>query len=36
MITSGVNGNKTRSNHIMEVEKFLGIEAARESIEYEI
>ena len=25
----GVNGTKTKSNHILEVEKTLGIEAAR-------
>jgi len=32
----GVRGDKTRSTHIMEVEKVLGIEAARRTIMHEI
>ena len=32
MITDGVIGWKTTSNHVMEVEKVLGIEAARKTI----
>ena len=36
MLTSGINASKTRSNHILEVEEVLGIEAARNSIIYEI
>jgi hypothetical protein len=29
MTTSGIDGSKTTSNHIMEVEQYLGIEAGR-------
>ncbi|PIA38792.1 hypothetical protein AQUCO_02700173v1 [Aquilegia coerulea] len=36
MGTPGVNGCKTKSNHIIEVEGTLGIEAARECIIHEI
>ncbi|GAA5990879.1 hypothetical protein JCM11641_002868 [Rhodosporidiobolus odoratus] len=32
MTTDGVIGHKTTSNHVMEVEKILGIEAARQTI----
>lgn len=32
----GVNGYKTKTNHIMETEKILGIEAARRAIDDEI
>ena len=32
MAIDGIVGTKTCSNHIMEVEKVLGIEAARQSI----
>ena len=36
MATEGVDGTQTKSNHIMEVEKTLGIEAARSTIMHEI
>ena len=36
MSTPGVNGTKTQSNHILEMEKVLGIEAARVSIINEV
>ena len=36
MGTEGVDGPKTTSNHIMEVQKTLGIEAARKCIILEI
>lgn len=36
MGTEGVNGRKTKSNHIMEIQQILGIEAARKSIIDEI
>lgn len=36
MATVGVNGVKTTSNHVIEVEKVLGIEAARSTIQKEI
>lgn len=36
MGTEGVNGYETKSNHIMEVQQTLGIEAARSSIIDEI
>lgn len=36
MNTPGVDGRFTRSNHIMEMEKVLGIEAARRTIASEI
>jgi len=36
MGTEGINGGKTTSNHIMEVEKVIGIEAARRCIIEEI
>eukprot|EP00831_Metopus_contortus_P067379 TRINITY_DN6013_c0_g1_i2.p1 TRINITY_DN6013_c0_g1~~TRINITY_DN6013_c0_g1_i2.p1 ORF type:complete len:347 (-),score=36.14 TRINITY_DN6013_c0_g1_i2:73-1113(-) len=36
MCTEGVDGTKTTSNHVLEVEKVLGIEAARASIIYEM
>lgn len=36
MGTEGVNGLETTSNHILEVEETLGIEAARRSIIKEI
>lgn len=36
MSTDGINGTKTYSNHILEVCKVLGIEAARSRIIYEI
>ncbi|OWM68854.1 hypothetical protein CDL15_Pgr025041 [Punica granatum] len=36
MGTEGVNGRKTRSNHVMEIQQILGIEAARKSIIEEI
>eukprot|EP00117_Sycon_ciliatum_P006945 scpid14118/ scgid10259/ DNA-directed RNA polymerase III subunit RPC1; DNA-directed RNA polymerase III largest subunit; DNA-directed RNA polymerase III subunit A; RNA polymerase III 155 kDa subunit; RNA polymerase III subunit C160 len=36
MATAGVNGTQTTSNHIIEVEKTLGIEAARATIMEEI
>lgn len=36
MATTGVKANKTTSNHIMEVQKVLGIEAARTTIANEI
>jgi len=36
MTTLGVKGNETTSNHIMEMEKVLGIEAARATIMKEI
>jgi DNA-directed RNA polymerase beta' subunit len=36
MVTPGVVGKETKSNHIMEVEKVLGIEAARMTIVKEI
>jgi DNA-directed RNA polymerase III subunit RPC1 len=36
MVTPGVIGRLTKSNHIMEVEKVLGIEAARQTIVDEI
>ncbi len=36
MTIPGVDGNRTYSNHIMEVEQFLGIEAGRQSISNEI
>jgi DNA-directed RNA polymerase III subunit RPC1 len=36
MTTSGVNGSKTSSNHILQVEEVLGIEAARTTILQEI
>ncbi|GAA5868140.1 hypothetical protein JCM8547_003356 [Rhodosporidiobolus lusitaniae] len=32
MVTDGVIGHRTTSNHVMEVEKILGIEAARQTI----
>ncbi|KAJ3093173.1 hypothetical protein HK102_003581 [Quaeritorhiza haematococci] len=32
----GVDGKRTKSNHILEVQKTLGIEAARDTISYEI
>ncbi|BGP31083.1 DNA-directed RNA polymerase III subunit C1 (rpo31) [Rhodotorula toruloides] len=32
MVTDGVIGTETKSNHVMEVEKVLGIEAARKTI----
>ncbi|OZJ06503.1 hypothetical protein BZG36_00634 [Bifiguratus adelaidae] len=36
MTTEGIVGEKTTSNHIMDVQKVLGIEAARATIIYEI
>ena len=36
MATSGVLGNETTTNHVNEIEKFLGIEAARSAIMTEI
>eukprot|EP00051_Salpingoeca_urceolata_P001895 m.44963 g.44963 ORF g.44963 m.44963 type:complete len:1535 (+) comp11747_c0_seq1:191-4795(+) len=36
LITPGVDGRRTRCNHIMEIEKTLGIEAARLSVMHEI
>mmetsp|Transcript_58341 Transcript_58341/g.126132 ORF Transcript_58341/g.126132 Transcript_58341/m.126132 type:complete len:1494 (-) Transcript_58341:36-4517(-) len=36
MATPGINPNKTKSNHVIEVEKVLGIEAARRTIMQEI
>lgn len=36
MGTEGVNGLKTTTNHILEIEKVLGIEAARKTIHHEI
>ena len=36
MATAGVYGSKTTTNHVMECEKTLGIEAARQSIMGEI
>ena len=36
MNTPGIDGRYTRSNHIMEIEKILGIEAARRTIANEI
>ncbi|CAE7560996.1 RPC1, partial [Symbiodinium sp. CCMP2456] len=36
MGTPGINPNKTSSNHVVEVEKVLGIEAARRTIMQEI
>ncbi|XP_050232312.1 DNA-directed RNA polymerase III subunit 1 [Mercurialis annua] len=36
MGTEGVDGRKTTSNHVMEIQKYLGIEAARKCIIYEI
>ena len=35
-VAAGVNARKTRSNHIMDVERSLGIEAARATIMHEI
>jgi len=36
MATSGVDFKETKSNHIMEIEEVLGIEAARQTIINEI
>ncbi|EFA78358.1 RNA polymerase III [Heterostelium album PN500] len=36
MTTAGINGTHTNSNHMMEVEKYLGIEAVRQTIIDEI
>ncbi|MEW5309629.1 MAG: hypothetical protein WDW38_001506 [Sanguina aurantia] len=36
MATAGVDGEQTKTNHVWEVEKFLGIEAARSQIMGEI
>lgn len=36
MATPGINSSKTSSNHVVEVEKVLGIEAARKTIMQEI
>lgn len=36
MTTDGIDGRDTTSNHIMEMQKVLGIEAARHTIAYEI
>lgn len=36
MGTEGVNGRKTKTNHVMEIQQILGIEAARKSIIDEI
>eukprot|EP01119_Soliformovum_irregulare_P009594 TRINITY_DN2305_c0_g1_i1.p1 TRINITY_DN2305_c0_g1~~TRINITY_DN2305_c0_g1_i1.p1 ORF type:complete len:1461 (+),score=465.40 TRINITY_DN2305_c0_g1_i1:140-4384(+) len=36
MATAGVKGDETKSNHIIEMEKVLGIEAARQTIMNEI